>query len=302
MVLSRFRKYCCLLLSSLWTIIFSYTMVSAFPGTINVSWDPVLVRPGGVVPVRLTAPVKLAKVEVDSVNGRFPLIEKNEGEYIALVGIASIFKGAAYHLDFNIYSRIDTDPYLFEADLMLPAKPIKKARKQALTVPKRMVHLSETSLTKVQQDSRSFWKTLMTRTPERYWRDSFRLPVKGRISTRFGVRRVFNGVPKRPHGGVDIAVPKGTPVPASNRGVVGMVEEFYLLGKTVVLDHGWGLYTVYAHLDSIDVSAGQILEQGQILGKVGATGRVTGPHLHFASFIRGAKVDPERLIKVTSDL
>ena len=94
---------------------------------------------------------------------------------------------------------------------------------------------------------------------------------------------------------------RGSTISAANRGVVAMAVEFYLLGRTVVLDHGWGVYTVYAHLDSINVLEGQLLEPGQFLGRVGTSGRVTGPHLHFGTFIRGAKVNPEQLIKVTKD-
>jgi hypothetical protein len=288
-------------LSVLLMVIIPLGKVLSASETIKVSWDPVLVRPGGVIPVIVTTPTELERVETISVNGKFPLIKNENGEHIALVGIASIFKGPVYHLDFHLFSKDASDPYIIDAELKLPVKAGKPARKQALSVPTKMVHLSEKKLTQVQLDSRSFWKILRERTPERYWRDSFRLPLKGRISARFGVRRVLNGVPKRPHGGIDIAAPKGSTISAANRGVVAMAVEFYLLGRTVVLDHGWGVYTVYAHLDSINVLEGQLLEPGQFLGRVGTSGRVTGPHLHFGTFIRGAKVNPEQLIKVTKD-
>ena len=301
MEINSFRKsYWLIFLAALWMVVVSVDTGFTASETFKVSWDPTLVRPGSVIPVKVTASVELERTDAISVNGNFPLIKNGKGEYVALVGIASIFKGPVYHLDFNLFPSGATDPYILDADLELPVRTGKPARKQALSLPTKMVHLSEKKLTQVQLDSRSFWKILRKRTSERYWRDSFRLPLKGRISTRFGVRRILNGVPKRPHGVIDIAAPKGSAIAAANRGVVAMAVEFYLLGRTVVLDHGWGIYTVYAHQDSIDVMEGQLLERGQILGRVGTSGRVTGPHLHFGTFIRGAKVNPEQLIKATT--
>lgn len=303
MVSSGLKKICwSIFVSALWSTAVALDPGMAASETIKISWDPSLVRPGGVVPVRVTPPTGLNKIEAISINGQFPLIQNRGGDHIALVGIASVFKGPVYNLDFKLFPPGDADPYLVDADLQLAVKMGQPARKQALSLPDKMVHLSETKLTQVQQNTRFLWKILSARTPERYWHDPFLLPVQGRISTRFGVRRVLNGVPKRPHGGIDIAAPKGTPIAAANRGVVVMAEDFYLYGKTVVLDHGWGLYTIYAHQDSIEVREGQLLERGQTLGRVGTSGRVTGPHLHFSSFIRGAKVNPEQLIEATSDL
>jgi len=121
----------------------------------------------------------------------------------------------------------------------------------------------------------------------------FTLPAEGRLSSRFGLRRFFNGQPRKPHAGLDVAVGLGAPVRAPAPGVVVNRGEFFFNGNTVFIDHGQGLITAYMHLSRIDVAEGQRVERGQILGAAGATGRVTGPHLHWAVILNGTAVDPE---------
>jgi len=114
--------------------------------------------------------------------------------------------------------------------------------------------------------------------------------------TGFGARRVINGQPRAPHGGIDYSAPKGTPVVAANTGRVALVAEFFFPGRLVVLDHGLGLYTLYFHLDTVLASEGERIERGQALGTVGASGRATGPHLHFGAQVGAARVDPAALL------
>lgn len=128
----------------------------------------------------------------------------------------------------------------------------------------------------------------------------FQLPVAGRESSAFGLRRVFNGQERNPHSGIDIAAPLGTPVRAPAGGVVVDTGDYYFNGKTVFLDHGQGLITMYCHLDEILVSEGQTLARGEVLGTVGMTGRATGPHLHWTVSLNDARVDP-RLFLAADD-
>jgi murein DD-endopeptidase MepM/ murein hydrolase activator NlpD len=165
-----------------------------------------------------------------------------------------------------------------------------------------MVDFSQKRLQQVRQDNETLSDVLNNRVRQRLWIEGFLMPVHGRITTRFGTRRILNGKKRSPHNGVDIAGPKGTPVKASNSGRVVLAGSFYLSGQTVVVDHGWGVSTIYAHLDSMAVSAGDEVDRGQPLGTVGSTGRATGPHLHFGALIRGVKVDPLQLIEVTRDM
>lgn len=136
-------------------------------------------------------------------------------------------------------------------------------------------------------------------TTDRLWTGKFRLPLDG-VTTggNFGKRRILNGQPGSPHGGVDFPAATGTPVHAPQRGRVALAEELFFSGNTVVIDHGLGIYTFYGHLSEIDVKVGDALESGQVLGKVGATGRVTGPHLHWGLTVVRARVNPLDLVKL----
>ena len=117
-------------------------------------------------------------------------------------------------------------------------------------------------------------------------------PVKGPLSSPFGLKRFFNGEPRAPHSGLDFAVPTGTPVVVPAAGKVLLTGDYFFNGNTVFLDHGQGLISMYCHLSVIDVKVGDALARGQVLGKVGATGRVTGAHLHWNVSLNDARVDP----------
>ncbi|MBI1847518.1 MAG: M23 family metallopeptidase [Candidatus Rokubacteria bacterium] len=136
-------------------------------------------------------------------------------------------------------------------------------------------------------------------TAERLWRGRFVLPMAGKEpGTGFGARRVINGKPRSPHGGTDYPAPVGTPVVVANAGRVAAVGEHFFPGRLVIVDHGLGLYTLYFHLDQVAVAAGDRVDRGQPLGTVGATGRVTGPNLHFGVQVGPARVDPASLLSL----
>ena len=177
-----------------------------------------------------------------------------------------------------------------------------KARKfpvQRLSLPKSMVDLSPENERRAEAEAARLRTLFDTVSFERLWRGRFTKPVASEAKAEgFGSRRIINGKPRSPHSGLDFAVPAGTPVVASNRGRVALVVDFFFGGKVVALDHGEGLYTLYMHLDRVDVTEGALVERGSIIGSVGSTGRATGPHLHWAAHLRRARIDADALLKL----
>ena len=168
-----------------------------------------------------------------------------------------------------------------------------------LTVEDRYVELSDEDAARASDEARETGAIYATLTPERYWDEPFLAPIRGAKDGRnFGHRRVFNGQPRAPHSGADLKADVGTPVYAANRGRVVLAKDLFYSGNAVFVDHGLGLYTIYLHLSKIEVAPGAIVERGQRLGLAGATGRVTGPHLHWGVRIVDARVDPFSLLRL----
>lgn len=162
-----------------------------------------------------------------------------------------------------------------------------------LEVEPGYVELSPENQARAARESREIGGIYARLTPERLWRGEFQVPVPGVEGGRnFGHRRIFNGQPRNPHSGADLRAATGTPIEAANRGRVVLAKELFFSGNAVFLDHGFGLYTVYLHLSEIGVEPGRLVERGEVIGRAGATGRVTGPHLHWGARILDARVDP----------
>ena len=160
-----------------------------------------------------------------------------------------------------------------------------------------MVNLSKEDSERVFKESRLISNALKTYSQIYKSKLDFLKPVDGVISSRYGKKRFINELPRSPHLALDIAAPTGTTIIAPAYGKVILTGNFFYSGNYLILDHGYGLLTSYSHLSVIEVSEGQLVKQGQKIGEVGATGRVTGPHLHWTVYLNGTRINPESIIK-----
>ncbi|MHB8833081.1 MAG: M23 family metallopeptidase [Desulfobacteria bacterium] len=170
----------------------------------------------------------------------------------------------------------------------------RKFAVQELNLPKGMAEFDNATLARIGAEAAELSRRLSRVTPPR-WRIPFLPPVEEYRPANFGARRVINGDPRMPHAGVDIRLPAGTPVRAIADGRVAFAGEQFFGGRSVVIDHGGGVFSVYYHLKEFSVADGQEISRGDRVGSVGATGRATGPHLHFGVRVPGGRVDPTRL-------
>ena len=238
--------------------------------------------PGGVAVIDLGAAGPTAPT---ARWGDQPLaVLRDNGRWVALLGIP-----------------LDTLPGTLEIDVFSGSTAtarsvqvgVKNYPEQRLTIrDKRKVEPNADDLARIERE-REITEAIKRRFSAAAPDADFALPAAGPLSSRFGLRRVFNGQSRNPHAGLDVAVGTGAPVRAPAAGVVANTGDYFFNGNTVFIDHGQGLITAYMHLSRIDVRSGQPVRKGEILGAVGATGRVTGPHLHWAVILNNTPVDPE---------
>lgn len=260
-----------------------------------VSFHPSRPRVGDVAWVHVRGGADGATVE-GAVAGRPLTFFPYGGGHAALVGIDVDTKPGTHRWQLAVLEP-GREPATVRGQIRVQPREF---RAQRLTLPKGMVDLDpETERRAVAEGERlrTLYRTL---SPSRLWRGRFTRPVAGDDpGSGFGSRRVINGQPRAPHTGLDYAAPRGAPVVASNSGRVVLVADYFFPGRLVVLDHGLGLYTLYFHLDSVAVTEDERVERGQPIGTVGATGRATGPHLHFGVQVGAARVDPAALFRLT---
>lgn len=224
-----------------------------------------------------------------TVGDKSALVLRSGGKWIAIVGIP-LEQDAATPLVATI-SRPGVPPEQASIELMEA-----DYRVQRLTVAQKYVEPDQSSLDRIFAERKIIDKALNNWRATELTEVALRPPVPGNRSSSFGSRRIFNDQPRSPHKGMDISATSGTPIIAPLSGVVTATGDYYFNGNTVILDHGQGYISLYCHLSAIDVAEGQSVSPGDLLGKVGATGRVTGAHLHFATYLNGTAVDPGLLL------
>jgi murein DD-endopeptidase MepM/ murein hydrolase activator NlpD len=180
-------------------------------------------------------------------------------------------------------------------DLIVHAKAFPTRR---LKVDPDFVTPPPSAAERIASDAELLATTWRSSAATRLWSEPFVRPVAEAANSAFGTRSIFNGLPRNAHAGADFLSPAGTPIHAPNAGRVLIARDLYFSGNTVVIDHGLGLFSMLAHLSAFDVREGDLVTAGQIVGRVGATGRVTGPHLHWAVRVNDARVDPLSLLEL----
>lgn len=239
-------------------------------------------RPGGVAVVPAGSGTTRPAVSFD---GRPALVMRDGDAWYAVVGIP--LSQAAGPAELSIAAAGGGEPSALSFDV----RP-HSYREQRLEVERSYVEPDAARLERILSERKIIDAAL------NHYRDTgvdtlvLAPPVPGRRSDSFGFRRFFNDQPRSPHSGMDIASPQGTDVRAPTPGIVAATGNYFFNGNTVLLDHGQGFVTMYCHLHRIDVDEGQSVQPGDLLGIVGATGRVTGAHLHFGTYLNGTAVDP----------
>ena len=272
---------------------------AAAQSDLRVEVFPKGVRPGDVYLVRAAGPSELKSIHGEFQGKRFSLDPgEKQGTYETLIGIDLNIKPARYEMKLLATGG---DGKAYSKSLQLKVGKTDFAV-QKLSLPRSMVELDPKTLERVNRESKRVQGLFQELREERLWKGPFIRPLEGELSGAFGVRRIINGQTRNPHTGVDLQAEAGAPVVACNSGLVALVDELFFSGKTVVLDHGWGLYSMYFHLSEAGASAGDKLRTGDTLGRVGTTGRSTGPHLHWGMIIRGARVDPLAFLRLTEHL
>jgi len=257
-------------------------LVFAFPQS-----NPV---PGGIVLLALNNNHKPDTARFK--NKKLAIIKNNNKQFL-LVGLSLSTRPGDYHVEIKNYSG-KTEKLGFTV------KP-KTYKSQHLTITnKRKVNPYKKDMKRIENE-RKRKSAAKTSWSNQSPRADFEVPVDGRISSIFGLRRFFNQQARRPHSGLDIAAPEGTPIMAIESGTVIEAGDFFFSGNMVYLHHGQGLISLYAHMHNIKVKPGDKIKKGQVIGTVGETGRVTGPHLHLAVIANQTLVDPLQFLPQLSD-
>jgi murein DD-endopeptidase MepM/ murein hydrolase activator NlpD len=237
--------------------------------------------PGGVAVIDLGPSSEPPRARLDTVP---VLVVGDASRWTAVVGIALAARPGAREILIHRAGAAD-------ARRSFMVEPVRYPE-QRLTVAPGKVDLSRQDIARYERERAHLAEVAATLSDPAPASLRMRQPTPGTRSSSFGLRRIFNGQPRSPHSGMDIAAPVGSPVVAAAAGRVIDTGDYFFNGKTVWLDHGRGLLTMYCHLSAIDVKAGDILAAGDVLGAVGATGRVTGAHLHWSVSLNRAMVDP----------
>jgi murein DD-endopeptidase MepM/ murein hydrolase activator NlpD len=272
--------------------IFILTAILCLPYILHAQGN--ILKPEIIIEPATPAPGDLFVVTVK--NSRGPLEGKFNGKKIYFNPSKETLKAIVAVDYFTEPGKYDLEISSNGSDFKQMVEVIKKEYEvQQLTLPRHMVELSAKDEARAERDQRKM-EAIWPIETSRSWMGDFINPLKGEIITPFGVRRIINKIPKSPHSGVDVRGHKGDKIIAPNNATVALIDKQFFAGKALVLNHGQGIYTMFFHLSKILVKLGQSVKKGDVIALVGATGRATGPHLHWGVRVQGARVNPLELV------
>jgi murein DD-endopeptidase MepM/ murein hydrolase activator NlpD len=273
-------------------LLFLFLPAQALAGVLTI--EPPVVDNGGVALLRWHG--EPPSEAVARFNGRLYNLRSAPQGMLALLGADLELNPGSYPVEVTVVDpRGEAESFHLRLEVRQAVRPVER-----LTLPPAKVTPSDPAVLKRIEEERTLLAGLFSRQQTPPLWESFAHPVTDPVGSPFGLRRILNGQPKSPHAGVDFRSAAGTPVRAAARGKVAFAGDLFYTGQTVILDHGEGLFTLYAHLQTIGCSPGELLDAGTVLGRVGSTGRSSGPHLHWGVKLRGDRVDPLALTELLS--
>jgi len=269
--------------------------VLALSADLTVTHRARSLQPGEVVMLTMESTRPLREVRVSAFDRSFLCFETADPlKWAGLIGIDLETKPGRYVVN---VTGLDADGKAVTVEYPITVAP-KTFATRTLTVDPQFVTPPREALARIQKESERVRAIFEAMSPERYWVGPFVLPVAGRSISEFGKRSLYNGQPRSPHAGTDFAGAAGTPIKAPNAGKVVLAANLFYSGNTIILDHGHGLYSYFGHMSAFSAHEGDTVATGEVVGKVGGTGLVTGPHLHWSVRLAGTRVDPLSLVDV----
>jgi murein DD-endopeptidase MepM/ murein hydrolase activator NlpD len=274
-------------------VLYALLFLAQAPAPLRINAEAATLQPGSLVLLTITSDNPLPMVRARAFNHDLaPFSVGQDGRtWQALVGIDLDVKAGSHPVE------VDAGTAETRVTYSLVVKP-RRFPTRTLRVDPDLVKPPPEEMDRIAREARQLRRLWDAPPAARLWSGPFVRPVPDDANSSFGTRSIYNGQARSPHGGTDFLSPTGRPIKAPNAGRVALAGPLYFTGGTVVIDHGLGVFSLFAHLSTVGVREGDVVKTGDVVGEVGATGRVTGPHLHWTVRVGGARVDPLSLLAV----
>jgi murein DD-endopeptidase MepM/ murein hydrolase activator NlpD len=270
-------------------IIYDATAKSQF----EISVSPTKIYQGDIFELFIKSKSDIENITLDYIEKNIPCF-KIDNDFSCLIGVDLETKPDNYKikLNFDLKSGVKL---IEEIKIKIRKKNFKVS---IFTVPKEKDTFTPELLAQIKKEEKEILDIFKNINSQKYWDKPFVKPVTTIVKANFGDKRIINNEPRNPHSGIDFKGDIGMPVKAVNNGNVKLIGNYFFSGNTIIIDHGLGLYSMYFHLNKFNSNLGDIIKKGDIIGYVGATGRATGPHLHFGLRLNNSRVDPLKIFEI----